>query len=94
MVRQELWGILLTYNLVRYQMVKMSFHLKGDYLPYQLSFGGALNEIIRLVSGLPYGSPGALPGHMKHFYEMAQSLILPGRRERSYAREVKSRKVK
>ncbi len=32
LVRQELWGILLTYNLVRYQMVRMSFHLKGDYL--------------------------------------------------------------
>jgi hypothetical protein len=29
MVRQELWGVLLTYNLVRYQMVRMAFHLKG-----------------------------------------------------------------
>ncbi len=41
MVRQELWGVLLTYNLVRYQMVKMAFTLKGDYLPYQLSFSGS-----------------------------------------------------
>lgn len=30
MVRQELWGILLTYNLVRYQMVNMAFSLKRN----------------------------------------------------------------
>ena len=48
LVKQELWGILLTYNLVRYQMVKMCHQLKGDYLPYQLSFNGSLahHEVI------------------------------------------------
>ncbi|GJL46092.1 hypothetical protein Cf24236_0081 [Citrobacter farmeri] len=40
LVRQELWGVLLAYNLVRYQMVRMAFELKGDYLPYQLGFTG------------------------------------------------------
>ncbi|MBF4370928.1 IS4 family transposase, partial [Vibrio anguillarum] len=30
LVRQELWGILLTYNLVRYQMVQMCNTLNGD----------------------------------------------------------------
>ncbi|GAW47344.1 hypothetical protein PDPJ_3_00165 [Photobacterium damselae subsp. piscicida] len=38
LVRQELWGILLTYNLIRYQMVELCFNLKENYLPYQLSF--------------------------------------------------------
>ncbi|QLR43069.1 hypothetical protein HV346_10450 [Enterobacter sp. RHBSTW-00994] len=72
LVRQELWGVLLAYKLVRYQMVQMVFHLKGDDLPNQLSFSGAISEIIRL----------------------AKWLILPGRRERSYPRElrVKTRK--
>ncbi|HDQ2604852.1 hypothetical protein [Citrobacter koseri] len=37
LVRQELVDVLLTYNLLRYQMVRMAFHLKGDYLSYQLS---------------------------------------------------------
>ncbi|SQI43867.1 Transposase DDE domain [Serratia plymuthica] len=94
MVRQELWGVLLTYNLVRYQMVKMAFHLKGDYLPYQLSFSGTISEILRLLIGLPLCSPGAVPGHLKYFYEVAGSLVLPGRRERSYPRELKSLKRK
>jgi len=29
LVRQELWEILLAYNLLRYQMVMMATHLKG-----------------------------------------------------------------
>jgi len=77
MVRQALWGILLTYNLVRYQMVKMAFSPKGDYLPYQLSFSGSLAEILRLLIGLPWSSPGAVPGHLKHFYSNAAMLKLP-----------------
>lgn len=94
MVRQELWGILLTYNLVRYQMVKMAFSLKGNYLPYQLSFSGSLTEILRLLIGLPWSSPGAIPGHLKHFYSNAAMLKLPPGRERKYEREVRPKKPK
>ncbi|KFD20273.1 transposase [Tatumella ptyseos ATCC 33301] len=93
-VRQELWGILLTYNLVRYQMVKMAFSLKGNYLPYQLSFSGSLTEILRLLIGLPWSSPGAIPGHLKHFYSNAAMLKLPPGRERKYEREVRPKKPK
>ena len=94
LVRQELWGVLLTYNLVRYQMVRMAFHLKGDYLPYQLSFSGAISDITRLLITLPWASPGNMPGELRSLYEQAKWLILPGRRERSYPRElrVKTRK--
>lgn len=94
LVKQELWGVLLTYNLVRYQMVRMAYHLKGDYLPYQLSFSGAISEIIRLLITLPWASPGKMPGELRTMYEQARWLVLPGRRERSYPRElrVKSRK--
>lgn len=91
LVKQELWGILLTYNLVRYQMVKMCHQLKGDYLPYQLSFNGSLAHILRLLVGLPYSTPGAIPGQLKYFYDMAESLILEPRRTRSFPRTVKRR---
>lgn len=72
MVRQELWGILLTYNMVRYQMVKMAYQLKGDYLPYQLSFSGTISEIIRLLITLPWASPGKVPGELRTLYEQAR----------------------
>ena len=91
MVEQELWGILLSYNLVRYQMVRMAKQLHGDYLPYQLSFNGSLGHVMRLLVGLPYSSPGAIPGQLKYFYELAPSLIIAPRRERSYPRAVKPR---
>lgn len=89
LVRQELWGVLLTYNLVRYQMVRMAFHLKGDYLPYQLSFSGAISNITRLLLALSWASPGNMPGELRSLYEQAKWLILPGRRERSYLRELR-----
>ncbi|WP_371185203.1 IS4 family transposase [Thalassotalea maritima] len=91
LVKQELWGVLLTYNLIRYQMVQMCYSLKGDYLPYQLSFNGALAHIMRLLVGLPYSSPGAVPQHLKSFYSMAGSLILEPRRQRTFPRSVKKR---
>jgi len=91
LVKQELWGVLLTYNMIRYQMVKMCHTLNGDYLPYQLSFNGSLAQIVRLLVGLPYSSPGAIPQQMKHFYTMAESLILAPRRERTFPRMVKPR---
>ncbi|KZN50965.1 hypothetical protein N482_06010 [Pseudoalteromonas luteoviolacea NCIMB 1942] len=70
LVKQELWGILLTYNLIRYQMTQMCMMLKGDYLPYQLSFNGALDHIMSLIIGLPYSSSGTLPRQLKNFYDM------------------------
>ena len=91
LVKQELWGVLLTYNLIRYQMTQMCMSLKGDYLPYQLSFNGSLAHIMRLIVGLPYSSPGAIPRQLKSFYTMTESLILAPRRQRTFPRTVKKR---
>ena len=91
LVKQELWGILLSYNLIRYQMVELSFSLKGNYLPYQLSFKGTLAHITALLVGLPYSTPGAIPRQLKGFHKMAENLILEGRRERTFPRTVKPR---
>ena len=91
LVKQELWGVLLTYNLVRFQMTQMCMTLKGDYLPYQLSFNGALAHVMRLLVGLPYSSPGAIPRQLKNFYAVSGSLILEPRRQRSFPRVVKKK---
>jgi hypothetical protein len=83
MVKQELCGILMSFNLVRYQMVQMSIKMEGDYLLYQLSFNASIGHILRLLVGLPYSSTGAIPGQLKYFYELAPSLVLPPRREKN-----------
>ncbi|MFA0132977.1 IS4 family transposase, partial [Vibrio splendidus] len=40
---------------------------------------------------LPYSTPGAIPRQLKGFHNMAESLILEGRRERTFPRRVKPR---
>ncbi|WP_337024913.1 MULTISPECIES: transposase, partial [unclassified Pantoea] len=37
LVRQELWGVVLAYNLLRFMMAQMAYSLKGVE-PYQMSF--------------------------------------------------------
>ena len=89
LVKQELWSILLTYNLIRYQMVEPCFNLKLNYLPYQLSFNGTLAHVSALSVGLPYSTPGASPQQLKSVHQMAERLILDRRRERTFPRMVK-----
>jgi IS4 transposase len=60
LIKQELWGILLAYNLIRYQMVLMAKSLDSIH-PNQLSFHGASMHIIYQLTMLPFCSPGNMP---------------------------------
>lgn len=93
MVRQELWGVLLAYNLLRFAMAQMAYSLKGIE-PNQLSFSQAAAWLIKELTILPAVSPGRVPEVINHFAIMAQAFVLPIRRERSYPRVVKIRPQK
>lgn len=93
MIRQELWGILLAYNLVRFQMARMAFTLKGVH-PNQLSFSESSALIINQLRDLSYCSAGRIPELIRNLTAMAPSLVLPVRRERSYPRSVRQRPQK
>ncbi len=88
-IRQELWGVLLAYNLLRSQMVKMAASLKG-YTASQLSFHMASVYLIHELSCLPYLSPGSIPKRVAELDKQAVQFVLPERRERSYPRSVKA----
>ncbi|MCI4187948.1 IS4 family transposase [Dickeya dianthicola] len=90
LVEQELWGVLLAYNLVRYQMIKMAGHLKG-YWPNQLSFSESSGLVMRMLMTLQGASPGRIPELMRDLESLAQLVKLPGRRERAFPRVVKER---
>jgi IS4 transposase len=90
MIKQELWGVLLSYNLIRFQMAKMAHSLKG-VMPYQLSFNRASAYIIHELTMLPFVSPGKIPKVVNSLLDMAEAFVLPERRERSYPRMVKVR---
>nr|MBR7628714.1 IS4 family transposase [Aeromonas popoffii] len=89
----ELWGVLLAYNLLRSQMVKMAASLKG-YTASQLSFHMASVYLIHELSCMPYVSPGNIPGRVAELEKQAGQFVLPARRERSYPRSVKPRPQK
>jgi len=91
LIKQELWGILLAYNLIRYQMVLMAKSLDSIH-PNQLSFHGASMHIIYQLTMLPFSSPGNLPKFVMDITKSAKQFLLPVRRERSYPRELKCSK--
>lgn len=90
LVRQELWGVLLAYNVVRFQMAQMAYSLK-NVEPNELSFTQSMAFIVKELSVMPAVSPGRIPEVIRHLHEMAFAFVLPHRRERSYPRAVKRR---
>jgi Transposase DDE domain len=87
-VKQELWGILLAYNLVRLEMVRVAE--EAGVSPLRVSFVGALRLITDEWLWLAVTSPGAIPKRLRELRAHLHGLILPPRRsERAYRREVK-----
>ncbi len=93
MIRQELWGVLLAYNLIRFQMARMAYSLDGIE-PNQLSFNQAAAYIIKELTVLPSVSPGKIPKVLSDMVSMAKAFVLPDKRERNYPRVVKRRPQK
>jgi hypothetical protein len=87
-VEQELWGILLAYNLVRLEMARVAE--EAGVAPTRISFVGALRLITDEWLWAAVTSPGAIPKRLRELRANLRRLVLPPRRtERSYPREVK-----
>ena len=88
LINQELWGLLLAYNLIRYKMILMAKSLKGVY-PNQLSFRDASSHIIYKLTQMPIYAPGNVPRLILDIERNANQFKLEGKRERSYPRTLK-----
>lgn len=87
-IRQEMWGILLAYNLVRLEMERVACEAKVD--PTRVSFIRALHLICDEWIWCSVASPGAIPKHLRNLRAKLKRFILPPRRsERCYPRAVK-----
>ena len=88
-IKQEIWGALIAYNLVRLEMAKAAIAAKVE--PTDLSFLRALhilqNEMIWAV-GM---APGRLPAHLARLRAQLQFAIVEKRRGRQCPRVVKAR---
>jgi hypothetical protein len=87
-VEQELWGILLAYNLVRLQMERTADEIGVE--PIRISFVGALRLICEEWWWASSASPGAIPKNLARLSARIAGLVLPPRRsQRGYPRAVK-----
>ena len=88
-VAQEMWGLLIAYNLVRLEMARIATELGGP--PIRISFVGALREFVldwlKAANGM---SPGNIPKHLATLPDRLRHYVIPPRRgERAYPRAVK-----
>jgi hypothetical protein len=88
-VGQELWGILIAYNLVRLEMERIAEEL--DVPPTRISFIAALRFFVEQWQWAAMTStPGAIPKRLETMRDRVRRFLLPPRRpERSYPRAVK-----
>jgi Insertion element 4 transposase N-terminal/Transposase DDE domain len=87
-VAQELWGLLLAYNLVRLEMEQVAHEAKVT--PSRISFIAALRFIRTTLIGLVFSSPGVIPKRLRQLRADIGHFVLPERRpDRRYPRAVK-----
>ena len=87
-VKQEIWGLVTAYNLVRREMEAAAMEL--GLPPQRLSFRMSLRLIRDLFMWAAVASPGTLPKMLKDLRIEMKDLILPPRRSmRRYKRHVK-----
>lgn len=90
LVKQEVWGLLIAYTLLRRWMRKMAEH--ASVAPERISFHTAQHAILGLLHTASLSTPGTLPRRLVDLLELARYFILPPRRpDRSFPREVKNR---
>ena len=87
-VIQEVYGLLLTYNLVRREMLLAAE--SHQLPPKRISFRSSLLWVRNFWHLAWHTSPGAIPKHLGNFRSTLDVLILPERKsERRYPRHVK-----
>ena len=87
-VAQELWGLLLAYNLVRLEIERVAAEL--DVPPIRISFLAALREVVEQWHFATIVSPGTVPARLSTTTDRLRQFLLPPRRPgRVFPRAVK-----
>lgn len=86
-VAQELWGLALAYNLVRFEAERVA--AEAGVPPTRISFVAALDFIEMALRTWGLDSPGRWPERLIKLRQDVGHFVLPERRERSYPRAVK-----
>lgn len=92
LVRQEVWGTLIAYNVLRHEIAQMADELRVP--PQRLSFQWLALAITTALYHWPLQTPGTFPKRLALLREQARAYLLPERRTRSYPRVVKQPRSK
>ncbi len=87
-VEQEIWGILLAYNLIRLEMQAIA--KEAGVAPVRVSFVEAMRFIRSEWEWCAIASPGSIPKKLREMRQKVRRFILPPRRsDRLFPRAVK-----
>jgi hypothetical protein len=87
-VAQEMWGLLIAYNLIRLEMQRLA--VEFDVAPTRISFVASLRHCVEQWHLASLASPGRIPGHLATATDRMRTFVLPPRRpQRAYPRAVK-----
>ena len=87
-VAQEMWGLLIAYNLIRLEMQRIA--VEFSVAPTRISFVASLRHCVEQWHLASLASPGRIPGHLATATDRMRAFVLPPRRpERVYPRAVK-----
>lgn len=87
-VAQEMWGLLIAYNLIRLEMQRIARDL--GVAPTRISFVATLRECALTWQSAALGSPGNIPRRLGTVTDLMRHFVLPPRRpERVFPRAVK-----
>lgn len=91
-VYQEIWGILVAYNLVRVEISRIAKEAKVS--PLRISFMMTLRDIQSEIQWFAIASPGTIPRKLKAMREEVKRYILPDKRKRPKSRSVRISKTR
>jgi hypothetical protein len=87
-VAQEMWGLLIAYNLIRLEMQRIAAELEVP--PNRISFVAALRECVEQWHLAAMTSPGTVSGRLATMADRLRNFVLPPRRpDRVFPRAVK-----
>jgi hypothetical protein len=87
-VAQEMWGLLIVYNLVRLEMQRLAVEFVVP--PTRISFVASLRHCVEQWHLAGLASPGRIPGHLATTTDRMRTFVLPPRRPaRVFPRAVK-----
>lgn len=87
-VAQEMWGLLIAYNLIRLEMQRIAAEF--GVAPTRISFVASLRHCVEQWHFAAMASPGTIPSRLSTATDRMRTFVLPPRRgERVFPRAVK-----